>query len=103
MVPSPVHIEKKCNRAICKRKDKTVKEGQETADTCKACQPFLPLSSTVLFGRFPLAKCPHRTPLKIGVKLGGYPYCKLLHTDYKSVPITSCFTEALPGIFPWFL
>ena len=50
-------------------------EGQETADICKECQPFLPLSTTVLFGRFAAAKCPHRTPQKIGVKLGGYPYC----------------------------
>ena len=50
-------------------------EGQEMADTYKACQPFPALSSTVLFGHFAAAKCPHRTPQKIGVKLGGYPYC----------------------------
>ena len=28
-------------------------EGQKMADTYKACQPFLPLSATVLFGNFP--------------------------------------------------
>jgi hypothetical protein len=36
-------------------------EWQEMSDTYKACQTFLPLSTTVLFGHFAAAKCPHRT------------------------------------------
>jgi len=58
-------------------------KGAEMADTYKACQPFLPLSSTVLFGRFATAKCPHRTPQKISVKLGGYLYanCCIWNTN----------------------
>ena len=66
-------------------------EGQEMADTYKACQPFLPLSSTVLFGRFAAAKCPHRTPQKNGVKLGGYPsanYCIRITNPYRSHPVS---------------
>lgn len=43
-------------------------------DTFKECQPFLPLSATVLFGRFRSSKMSHRIPQKIGVRLGGYPY-----------------------------
>ncbi len=39
-------------------------EGQETADTYKACQPFLPLNSTVLFGRFASSKMSSQNPSK---------------------------------------
>ena len=81
-------------------------EGQEMADTHKACQPFLPLSATVLFGHFAAAKCPHRTPQKIGVKLGGYPsanYCIRITKPYRLHPVsqshTSVFFHTLYGIF----
>ena len=63
------------------------------AGTYKECQPFLPLSSTVLFARFATVKCPHKTPRKIRVKLVGYPYCKLLHKDYKRNDTGFVFTN----------
>ena len=76
------------------------------ADTYKTCQPFLPLSSTVLFGRFALAKCPHRTPQKIGVKLGGYPYanyCIRITNQYRLHPVSQryppVFFQAFYDIF----
>ena len=66
-------------------------EGQETADTCKACQPFLPLSSTVLFGRFAPTKCPHRTPQKTDKVWGRVSECESQHKYYTTILITSCF------------
>ena len=78
-------------------------EGQETADTYKACQPFLPLNSTVLFGHFAAAKCPHRTPQKTGVKLGGYPHANYrirITNEYRSHPVSQRYS---PVFFPWFL
>ena len=51
---------------------------------------FAPLT-TVLYGRFPLAKYPHRTPQKIDVKLGGYPsanYCIRITNPYRLHPVS---------------
>ena len=46
-------------------------EWQKMSDTYKVCQTFLPLSRLFCSAIFVTAKCPHRTPQKIGVKLGG--------------------------------
>lgn len=75
-------------------------------DTYKECQPFLPLSPTVLFGRFPLAKCPHRPPQKTGVKLGGYPNANhriRITNQYRSHPVSQrlspVFFHGFYGVF----
>ena len=66
-------------------------EGHEMADTYQACQPFLPLSSTVLFGRFAPTKCPHRTPQKTDKVWGRVSECESQHKYYTTILITSCF------------
>ena len=68
------------------------------ADTYKACRSFLPLSTTVLFDRFATAKCPHRTPQKNGVKLGGYThanYCIWNTNQYRLHPVS----QRYPPVF----
>ena len=68
------------------------------ADTYNACQPFSAPLATVLFGRFAAAKCPHRTPQKTGVRLGGAPsanYCIKLTNPYRLHPVS----QRYPTVF----
>ena len=69
----------------------TVERGRKRPTPTKSVGHFKPLSSTVLFGRFATAKCPHRTPQKTSVKLGGYPYandCKRNTNQYRLHPVS---------------
>ena len=70
------------------------------ADTYKECQPFLPLSPTVLFGHFAAAKCPHRTPQILAWYSAGYQtanYRTYIAKQYPLHPVIFCtpaFTTA---------
>jgi len=62
------------------------------ADTCKGCQPFLPLSATVLFGRFREQQNVLTEPLKkpvlnwAGTHIANY--CIRITNPYRSCPVS---------------
>ena len=85
-----------------KHKNDDCGEGQETADTYKACQPFLPLSTTVLFGNFPPQNV-LTEPLKKTVLNWAGAHMRITAWGLQIRTNYILFHRGTPGLFPYSL